>query len=63
MNRGRMKYIPVNVLKELESIKIDNGIRKDALAFGELVNYCRVGREAERLMRFGLPKRKGRGGF
>jgi hypothetical protein len=58
-----MKYLPRSVLEELESIKKDKGLSKDVLAFDEIVNYCRVGRETERIMRFGLPFKKGRGGF
>ena len=60
-----MKYLPRSVLEELESIKKDKGIGKDVYAFSELINYCRVGRETERIMRFGLPfkKRNGRGGL
>ena len=45
--RGTMRYVPPNVLGELDNIKKTNGIKKDSHAFGKMVEFSRVGREFE----------------
>lgn len=50
-----MKYLPKPVIEELEIVKKVTGVGKDCQAFNELVNYSRIGREAEKIMTFGLP--------
>jgi len=56
--RGRMKYIPKNLLQEMHDTKIDLGIQKDALAFKEVANNAKIGRELDRI--FFASKRKKR---
>jgi hypothetical protein len=49
--RGRMIYVPKNVLVEAEKIMQSKKIKRvDAL--NDLVKYARVGREAERIYKF-----------
>lgn len=51
-----MKYLPADILDELEMVKKENGINKDALAFKEMADYCKVGRAIEKIGRFGIPR-------
>lgn len=55
--RGRMKYIPKDILEELNVIKLNKNL-KDSEAFREMKKYSSVGREVERLMNFGFGKQK-----
>jgi hypothetical protein len=55
---GRPKWVPEPVLLELESVKEQRGLLKDAEAFKEMAGYSKVGREIERIMRFGLGGRR-----
>lgn len=55
--RGRMKYIPKELLEELSIIKASKGLR-DSDAFRDLKNYSMIGREVERLMSFGIQWKK-----
>lgn len=47
--KGRMIYVPPRVVDELEEIKQEDQLTKNAKAFDEMVKYSRVGREAKRL--------------
>jgi len=49
--RGRMIYVPKNVLSEAEKIMQSKNIKRVA-ALNELVKYAKVGREAERIYKF-----------
>lgn len=48
--RGRTKYVPAEVIIELDCIKEEQGFLDDRSAMGKMVEYTRVGRELERLM-------------
>lgn len=48
---GKLKYLPKLVLLELEDIKSEHAIVKDCLAMEKLVEYARVGRQVERIMK------------
>lgn len=48
MVRGRMKYVPRPVFEELNNIKLELGINRDAEAFEKMVKYSRVARELDR---------------
>ena len=50
--KGRITYVPPSVLDELTDIKRENKLKKNCDAFKEMVNYTKVGREAERLYNF-----------
>jgi len=50
-NKGRVVYVPKNVLNELDRIMITKNIKKKSVAFNQLVKYSRVGMEAERIVR------------
>lgn len=59
--RGKVGYIPLSVIDEVEDIKQEDGLvgfGSDALAFNELVKYAKVGREAKRIMRLDFRPRK-----
>lgn len=56
--KGRPKWVPEPVLLELENVKQQKGLFRDADAFKEMAGYSRVGREIERLMRFNLGGRR-----
>lgn len=46
--KGRVKYVPPNILIEMESIKQEENIVSDAEAMRKLAGYSRAGREAKR---------------
>ena len=46
---GRMKYVPSNLIDELQSIKEEKGIVRDSEGFSHAVRYCQVGREVEKM--------------
>jgi len=48
-NKGRMIYVPPIVLEEIFTIKQEEGIDKNSLAFDKMVKYSKVGREAKRI--------------
>jgi len=52
--KGRITYVPPSVFDELNDIKKENKLKRNSDAFREMVNYTRVGREAERLYRFDI---------
>ena len=61
MATGIKKYVPKNVLIELDIIKKQNNILADCKAFEQLVSFSKVGRETERIVKSNLiilPKRK-----
>lgn len=47
--RGKMKYLPANVLKELEDIKLSEGLFSDSEALNKMARYSSFGREADRI--------------
>lgn len=63
--RGKMIYVPIDVLRETEEIMTEQNITKRANAFDKMVKYSQVGREAEKIYKMdfrdtfaGLFKRK-----
>ena len=63
MKRGRMKYIPTDLLDELADLKLEKGIRSDSDALRAIANYSQVGREAERLFTLKLRRPTRKRGF
>lgn len=66
MNRGRLKYVPSDVLKELKSIMVGDGIHKEAEAFRRMVDYSKKSRgvvDEASFYPLGLRKRKKGGGL
>ena len=55
--RGRMVYIPPNLLDEAEDIMREKGLNKRTDAFKDLTKYAKVGREAERIYKLDFLKR------
>ena len=51
IDRGRTKYIPSSLVHELEDLKIEHNIKKDKVAMDKIVEYTRVGREVERIIK------------
>ena len=49
MIRGRKKYVPPNVLEELNFIKADENLIKDSDAFRQMAGYSKVGREFKKI--------------
>lgn len=49
MIKGRMKYVPPNILDEINNIKTEENVSKDSEAFRRLVDYSRVGREVKKM--------------
>lgn len=58
--KGRMSYIPPIIIDEMEDIRRENGIGKQAEALKEMVRYARVGREMERIIKLDWNKAKAR---
>ena len=44
-SRGQLKYLPKEVVEELNNIKINFNIDKDSNAFRKMVDFSEVGRE------------------
>lgn len=61
-NKGRMIYVPHNVLDEADMIMQSKEIKQRSDALREMAKYSKVGREAEQILKldFGLFKKKGR---
>ena len=55
--KGGMKYVPSNVLNEIQNIKMQDKLLRDAEAFDRMVRYAQVGRETNNLSgkMFGFP--------
>lgn len=51
-SRGRVRYVPPEVVNEIEDIKCEDKCNKDVRAFVKMVEYCRVGREVDRIAKF-----------
>lgn len=51
MKRGRMIYVPHDVLDEIDQIMQHREIEQRAEAMNEMVKYSQVGREAERILK------------
>ena len=49
---GRMKYVPKVVIEEIDDLKVEHNLKQDSVAMNKMVNYTRVGRELERMMKF-----------
>ncbi len=49
MRKGIVSYVPPNVLNELEQIMKEENIDKRRDGFFKMVEYCRVGREMEKM--------------
>jgi len=45
MTRGQLKYLPKEVIKELEDIKINFNVDKDSNAFRKMVDFAQIGRD------------------
>jgi Zn-dependent peptidase ImmA (M78 family) len=58
MAKGKIKYIPVFLLDELQDIKREKQIHTDIEAMQKLVKYSRVSREMERLINLDWSKKK-----
>lgn len=56
MKRGKMVYVPKNVLDETEKIMQENSIKRRAEAFDKMVKYAQVGKEAENIYRLDFRK-------
>jgi len=50
--KGRHKWCPGSVIDEIEDIKKEEGLHRDADALNKMVKYSQVGREAKRLITF-----------
>lgn len=53
-----MKWIPANVLSELDNIKTEEGILKDSRAFSKMVEHCKVGRQMDKIDKLLFGRRK-----
>lgn len=51
-HKGRVTYVPPSVFEELEQIRQEDKLDRNADAFNEMVKYCQVGREAKKIFRF-----------
>jgi|SaaInlStandDraft_4_1057021.scaffolds.fasta_scaffold112686_2 hypothetical protein len=47
--KGRMIYVPPNLIDVAEEIKITRGYKKRSRAFSDLAQHARVGMEAEKI--------------
>jgi len=48
---GKKKYLPKIVIQEIEDLKFEHKITGDSVAMNKMVEYTRVGRELERMMK------------
>lgn len=44
-----MKYVPPDIIQELEMIKLDHGLEIEVEAFRKMAQYSQLGREVERI--------------
>jgi len=56
--KGRIKYVPAEIIDLIGKIKKERSYKKDSKAFREMVNYAEMGREVERITSFIFPTRK-----
>jgi hypothetical protein len=56
--RGELKYIPKELLEELDNIKINFNVPKDSNAFRKMVEFSEVGRELTINLNFERKKRR-----
>ena len=54
---GRMIYLPQVVLDEMVDIKREDNIFSNSEAFKKMIQYARVGREANRIMNLDWSKK------
>ena len=52
MAKGRITYVPPNVFDELKNIMDEEKVCKPSIAFNKMVEFSRVGREAQKIHRF-----------
>lgn len=48
--KGRLVYAPSVVIEEVQDVMRDHDVHQQSEAFRKMVEYCRVGREMERIM-------------
>jgi len=48
MAKGKMVYVPEEVLNELKNIKTEEQIKRNAEAFNRMVNNSRLGRQKKK---------------
>jgi hypothetical protein len=58
VKRGNYKYVPKELLEELESIKINFNIDKDSNAFRKMTEFSNIGRELSINLTFDRRKRR-----
>ena len=46
---GKMQYVPPNVLKQLDNIKNNYGIKRNSMAFNKMAELAPVGMEFEKM--------------
>jgi hypothetical protein len=57
VTKGGIKYVPKDVLDELNRIKVNLKFDSDSEAFREMVENCRIGREIKFTMSFNKRKK------
>ncbi len=58
--KGKNGWIPAFVIDEIQDIMRENGIDDEQAALIEVVKYCNVGREMERIMKLDFSRWKPR---
>jgi len=61
--RGNLNYVPRVVIDEYEDIMREKEIRKKHEGYRKMVEYCRVGREVERIVKLDWSKKRKKGWF
>lgn len=56
--RGQYKYLPKEVLMELDNVKLNFNIDKDSNAFRKMVDFSEIGREITINLNFERRKKK-----
>lgn len=49
VERGKVIYVPPMVIKEMEIIKIEEGLFGNSEAMRKMVNYSKIGRETKKI--------------
>ena len=57
MNKGQYKYIPKELIEELNNIKVSFNINKDADCFRTIAENSRIGREIRLTLEYKKKKR------
>lgn len=58
---GKMKYLPKVVIDEIDDLKLEHNLQQDHVAMEKMVDYTRVGRELERMMKLNFTHKPTRG--